>query len=166
MDEQDEVVRRGSEMLEMARRSEQRIAAARTQVQQISAGVLEKTFKGQLVPQDAGDEPASELLRRREERPTVPEPRQRARPRLVAQAQEPRTKMKQLAEVLMERRGWMTSQEAFKGCGVGDGSRTDHIESLYAELRELERSKRVLVEPVRDAKGRKLYDRLKYVAKT
>jgi type I restriction enzyme S subunit len=72
--------------------------------------------------------------------------------------------VKKLIDVLRDAGGWMNAQDAFRGCGIVDGSATELIEDVYAELRELERSKRVAVEAVRDAQGQKLYDRLKLTA--
>jgi type I restriction enzyme S subunit len=67
-------------------------------------------------------------------------------------------------DVLAEASDWVPAQEAFRRCGITDGTQTDQIETLYAELRELDKAKRLIVEPVTDAQGCKLYDRLKLVA--
>jgi type I restriction enzyme S subunit len=61
--------------------------------------------------------------------------------------------VKKLIDVLAEAGDWMTAQEAFRGCGILEGATTELVESIYVELRQLERDKQVAVEPVRDARG-------------
>jgi type I restriction enzyme S subunit len=124
--------------------------------------ILKAAFSGQLVPQDPNDEPASVLLERiraeRAERDKQPKTRK------IKANKEMTTVVSKLINVLAEAGDWVPAQEAFRRCGVADGAQTDQIEVLYAELRELDKSKRLAVEPVTDAQGRKLYDRLKLVA--
>ncbi len=62
--EQAEIVRRVEALLSLADRIEARATAARTHAQRLSPLVLAKAFRGELVPQDSSDEPASELLAR------------------------------------------------------------------------------------------------------
>jgi type I restriction enzyme S subunit len=124
--------------------------------------ILKAAFSGQLVPQDPNDEPASVLLERiRAERA---EHEKQPKTRKIKANKEMTTVVSKLIDVLAEAGDWVPAQEAFRRCGVADGAQTDQIEALYAELRELDKSKRLAVEPVTDAQGRKLYDRLKLVA--
>lgn len=62
--EQREIVRRVETLFAFANRLEARYAAARKQVEQLTPALLAKAFRGELVPQDPADEPASELLKR------------------------------------------------------------------------------------------------------
>ena len=62
--EQTEIVRRVEALFALADRIEARCAAARAQAQRLSPLVLAKAFRGELVPQDPNDEPASALLAR------------------------------------------------------------------------------------------------------
>ena len=62
--EQDEIVRRIESLFAWADRLETRHAAARAQVDRLTPSLLAKAFRGELVPQDSADEPASELLKR------------------------------------------------------------------------------------------------------
>jgi len=62
--EQREIVRRVDALFAFADRIETRFAKARTQVDKLTPALLAKAFRGDLVPQDPDDEPASALLDR------------------------------------------------------------------------------------------------------
>jgi type I restriction enzyme S subunit len=62
--EQAEIVRRVEALFAMADRIEARLTAARAQVERLTPATLCKAFRGDLVPQDPNDEPASVLLER------------------------------------------------------------------------------------------------------
>ena len=62
--EQTEIVRRVEALFALADRIEARCTAARAQAQRLTPLVLAKAFRGELVPQDPNDEPASTLLAR------------------------------------------------------------------------------------------------------
>ncbi|UNU26226.1 restriction endonuclease subunit S [Microcoleus vaginatus] len=62
IEEQAEIVRRTEALLAYADRLEARYQAARTQVDRLTPALLTKAFRGELVPQDPNDEPASVLL--------------------------------------------------------------------------------------------------------
>ncbi|HDR9227303.1 TPA: hypothetical protein QDB19_003545 [Burkholderia vietnamiensis] len=124
--------------------------------------ILRAAFAGKLVPQDPIDEPASVLLERI--RAEAAERAKQPKTRKTKQKKEIAAVVSQLIDVLVEAGDWVPAQEAFRRCGVTDGSTTDQIEALYAELRALEKAERLVVEPVADAQGRKLYDKLKLSA--
>ena len=63
-EEQAEIVRRVKSLFAYADRLEDRYAAARAQVEKLTPATLAKAFRGELVPQDPNDEPASALLER------------------------------------------------------------------------------------------------------
>lgn len=124
--------------------------------------ILKTAFSGQLIPQDPNDEPASVLLERirieraaRQEQPRARKPKQQKEISAV---------MNKLIDVLAEAGDWVPAQEAFRRCGVADGTQTDQIEALYVELRALDKAGRLAVEAVTDKKGRKLHDRLMLLA--
>ena len=62
--EQVEIVRRVEALFALADRIQARCTAARTQAQRLTPLLLAKAFRGELVPQDPTDEPASALLAR------------------------------------------------------------------------------------------------------
>jgi len=64
IDEQHEIVRRVEALFKLADDIEKRYEKARAHVDRLTQSILAKAFRGELVPQDPGDEPASELLKR------------------------------------------------------------------------------------------------------
>ena len=62
--EQTEIVRRVESLFAYADRLEARHQVARAQVEKLAPATLAKAFRGELVPQDPNDEPASVLLQR------------------------------------------------------------------------------------------------------
>ncbi|MFZ1576202.1 MAG: restriction endonuclease subunit S [Chromatiaceae bacterium] len=80
LEEQQEIVRRVETLFAYADRLEARYAAARAQVEHLTPALLAKAFRGELVPQDPDDEPASVLLERiRAERAAAPAKPKRGR---------------------------------------------------------------------------------------
>ena len=63
-EEQFEIVRRVETMFAFANRLEARLQTAQTATERLTPALLAKAFRGELVPQDPNDEPASELLKR------------------------------------------------------------------------------------------------------
>lgn len=64
LEEQTEIIRRVEALFAYADRLEARYAAVRAKVDKLTPAVLAKAFRGELVPQDPDDEPASVLLER------------------------------------------------------------------------------------------------------
>lgn len=62
--EQTEIVRRVETLFAFADRLEARLQSAQTAAERLTPALLAKAFRGELVPQDPNDEPATELLRR------------------------------------------------------------------------------------------------------
>ncbi|MEN3113312.1 restriction endonuclease subunit S [Uliginosibacterium paludis] len=64
LEEQHEIVRRVETLFAFADRLEARLTTARKQAEQLTPALLARAFRGELVPQDPNDEPATELLKR------------------------------------------------------------------------------------------------------
>ena len=62
--EQREIVRRVEGLFTLAEQIEARYAKAKAHVEKLTQSILAKAFRGELVPQDPNDEPASVLLER------------------------------------------------------------------------------------------------------
>ncbi len=116
--------------------------------------ILKDAFAGKLVEQVPNDEPASLLLERineeREEQMKQVKPK-----RVKKKISEAEKLMETLREVLMAEDDWIDAQEAFRRCGVSDGTDSERIEELYAELRRLDK------ENILDTKRVGEYDQLK-----
>jgi type I restriction enzyme S subunit len=167
LDEQDEIVRRCSALFDLADALERRVGAVYRYADRITPSALAKAFRGELVQQDPNDELATDLLARiRAEASAISSPPPTLKSPTVKARGKIEVIVKKLIDVLSGSRNWMNAQDAFNECGIDDGSDTPLIESVYAELRELERAGLVVVEPVRDRKGRKIHDRLKLASRS
>ena len=62
--EQQEIVRRVKALFALADQIEERYAKAKAHVEKLTQAILAKAFRGELVPQDPNDQPASVLLER------------------------------------------------------------------------------------------------------
>lgn len=72
-EEQTEIVRRVEQLFAFADQLEARIKASQARIDRLTQSILAKAFRGELVPQDPNDEPASVLLERiKAERATAP----------------------------------------------------------------------------------------------
>lgn len=63
-EEQTEIVRRIEQLFAFVDQLEAKVASAKNRVDHLTQSILAKAFRGELVPQDPNDEPASKLLER------------------------------------------------------------------------------------------------------
>jgi type I restriction enzyme S subunit len=64
MEEQAEIVRRVGQLFAFTDQLEALISVARARIERLPQSILAKAFRGELVPQEPNDEPASALLER------------------------------------------------------------------------------------------------------
>ena len=64
LQEQTEIVRRVEQLFAFADQLEAKVASAKSRIDHLTQSLLAKAFRGELVPQDPNDEPASVLLER------------------------------------------------------------------------------------------------------
>jgi type I restriction enzyme S subunit len=87
-EEQEEIVDRVESLYSLADQLEARLTAARKVVDRLTPALLAKAFRGELVPQDPTDEPASVLLERiraaRQAEAGAGKPSRRGRPKAAA----------------------------------------------------------------------------------
>ena len=159
-EEQREILVLLNTQMEALEHQEKAVELGLKQAEAQRKNILKAAFSGQLVPQDPKDEPASVLLERiraeREERAKQPKLR-----KAKVSKQEGQILMKKLIEVLAEAGDWITAEEAFRRCGVTYGTKTERIEELYAELRELDKATPKRLEVEREGNS----DKLKLIAK-
>ncbi|MEW6462291.1 MAG: restriction endonuclease subunit S [Pseudomonadota bacterium] len=62
--EQTEIIRRVEQLFAFADQLETKVASAKSRIDHLTQSILAKAFRGELVPQDPSDEPASVLLER------------------------------------------------------------------------------------------------------
>jgi type I restriction enzyme, S subunit len=135
--EQEEIVSRLDLVMNAIAAQELAMQQAKERAEAQRRNVVETAVTGRLVPQSDSDEPAIALLERiqanlalRATRQVVPNTRR------LKNAKET-SSMKRIYDVLEEAGDWLSAQEAFRRCGVVDGSDIDRIEGIYAELRVL-----------------------------
>lgn len=145
-----EALRRIDQFVEAAR-------AAAAQVEGLERKILRHGFSGKLTLPEPGDGSAADLLAR-------VRPPERARAAVASKSVKSairRDVSMTVEKVLREAGGWLPAQEVFRRCGVGTGAETEAIELLFGELRLLDQAKKLLSEPMFDAQGRKVADRLR-----
>lgn len=88
IEEQHEIIRCAQDLFALAVQLEARLNAARKVVDRLTPALLAKAFRGELVPQDPSDEPASVLLERiraaRQAEAGAGKPSRRGRPKAAA----------------------------------------------------------------------------------
>lgn len=79
LEEQKEIVRRVESLFTMADTAEKQYLDAKAKTNRLTQSILAKAFRGELLPQDENDEPASELLARIKETIELQKPRKKAK---------------------------------------------------------------------------------------
>lgn len=91
--EQHEIVHRVETFFAFADQLETHCIAGHEQIDQLIPSLLDKAFRGELVPQDPNDEPASELLKRiKEQKKNQPEQKRKSRTNTIKNERHMNTK--------------------------------------------------------------------------
>ena len=136
--EQAEIVQLLDTRLDAAARLEAEIDAALTRADALRQSILKKAFSGQLVPQDADDEPASVLLERIKVEKAERE-RDVKRDRKLVPTLPPKTRrptLTDLIEVLEKQKTWISASKAAQELNISDGASSDDVEAFYRQLKE------------------------------
>ncbi|TDB48388.1 restriction endonuclease subunit S [Photorhabdus khanii] len=108
--------------------------------------ILKEAFSGKLVPQNDNDEPTSELLKKIQQERSIQQAKPKEKRKTTTKKKV--TIMDTLLDVLESESNWLDAQEAFRRCGIANGTNTDKIEEIYAELRRLDKQNRLEIQRV------------------
>jgi type I restriction enzyme S subunit len=132
--EQQRLVAKIEEFFSLAYKAEAAVKKAREKVQKIEQSVLAKAFRGELVPQDPSDEPASILLQRIKVDTEKMQIRARKRKRKIrppTKVQQTRTKPPRSIRAFLKEMGQATVEQAFHASGL---SMSDFWDELKKEI--------------------------------
>ncbi|ESQ85333.1 hypothetical protein AEAC466_04645 [Asticcacaulis sp. AC466] len=137
-DEAVEIVRRIEIAFAWLDRVSDEHAAVSRQLPLLDSSILQSAFRGELVPQNPHDEPASSMLERIEAEKEAKQIREKTARKIVSRSKKPTKKgatMADLIEVLKSKAGWVSASNAAQALGIGDGATSDAVEAFYNELR-------------------------------
>jgi type I restriction enzyme S subunit len=160
-EEQKIIINKIEDLMKLADQIEEKYSLAMENVEKITQSVLAKAFRGELVPQDPNDEPASVLLERikEEKEAAAPKPKTTHKKKKNVTVEVPSTKMEikaYPAEVTithnlrgtLEKQGDMSPEELLRASKYT----VDTIDEFYSELKEAINEQ--LVEEVKDDKSK------------
>ncbi|TIL84349.1 MAG: hypothetical protein E5Y73_33880 [Mesorhizobium sp.] len=160
LQEQNEIVRRIDSAFAGIDRLAAEASRALDLVGKLDEAILANAIRGELVPQDENDEPASALLEKiKHARTSQSAQRKMKAPRSQIKVT---TMARTIFETLSQAKDWLSAQELFERCGVRDGSSTEDVEDLYRQLLVLERQEQVEIEAMLNSStGAKQGDRVR-----
>ncbi|MCH2013331.1 restriction endonuclease subunit S [Acinetobacter baumannii] len=165
--EQEQIISQVEKLFVFAENIERKVSATLERINNLSKSILNKAFSGELTVEwreanlnlISEDKSAQVLLNKIKNKREILKSQPRVR--TIRQKEKNTGMTNKLLNVLEEANDWVAAQEAFRLCGVIDGTKTERIEEIYSEIRELDKVGRLQVDTVYDEQGRKLYDRLK-----
>ncbi len=137
-EQQAEIVRRIEIAFAWLDRVSDEYTAASNQLPRLDASILQTAFRGELVPQNINDEPASILIERIKKESEARKEKTSSGRKVVARPHKPikrGAKMANLIEVMKSKGGWVSASNAAQALGIGDGATSDAVEEFYNELR-------------------------------
>lgn len=149
IEEQHEIVRRVELLFAYADRLGTRYRAARGHVEHLMPALLAKAFRGELVPQDPNDEPASVLLERiRVERlASIETPREKrgSKPKMKKKDRNKQATAEQIdiAEVLQTAERELSSDELLIAAGYPGDADSESIEEFLVAVRDALKNKKI-----------------------
>ncbi len=141
IDEQHEIVRRVEKLFDLADRIEAHYQAAQAQIDHLTPALLSKAFRGELVPQDPNDEPASVLLERiRRTRANAATQTKKTSQRSDMQKKNPNPKKSsnpiQVVQTLREAGRELSGDALFVAAGYPSDADPDLIEAFFVDIRQ------------------------------
>lgn len=135
--EQKEIVSQVEYLFSLADTLEDKIEAANKRVNKLTQSILNKAFKGELVPQDPNDEPAEELLKRikdeqKKEKPTKTKKK-------VFGKKDPSTK--DLLQILRNKNKAITAGDLLSLSSYENN--VDEIDEFYTQLQKLKSEEKI-----------------------
>jgi type I restriction enzyme S subunit len=160
IEEQKEIVRRVESLFALADTVEKQYLDAKKRTDRLTQSLLAKAFRGELVPQDADDEPAEELLKRikaEREQSSASKPKRKPSTRKQPSTKKTKAKKMKLADapanylfdLLTDLGGEAHAEVLWKKSKLG-------IDDFYAKLKQEVRAKRIADNGSRDPGQRKL----------
>ena len=144
LNEQTEIVRRVECMFAFADRLEARFTVSRAKVEKLTLAILAKAFRGELVPQDPNDEPASELI----ERISVGRAVKSISLKQVKNKRKEGVSMKPINvipifEALLLAKNPLSAQELLVAAGYPTDAETEIVERFFLDVRKELEEKRI-----------------------
>jgi type I restriction enzyme, S subunit len=143
--EQQPIVAEVERSLSVIEELETAVEANLTRAERLRQSILQQAFSGQLVQEDPNAGPVSVLLEPVRVESVLGESTNTPDQREPSMKEVEET-MTNLIEALKNDTNWISAQEVFRLCGVGDGTETDAIERIYQELRDYIDSARIVVD--------------------
>jgi type I restriction enzyme S subunit len=137
-EQQIEIVRRIETALAWLDRVSDEYTAASKRLPQLDASILQAAFRGELIPQNPHDEPASMLLERIEAEKEAKQVKTKTERKVAVGSQKPMkrgARMANLIEVLKAKGDWVSASKAAQALGIGNGATSDAVEGFYNEMR-------------------------------
>lgn len=137
-DEAVEIARRIETAFAWLNRVSEEHAAGSRRLPLLDASILQAAFRGELIPQNPHDEPASRLLEKIEAEKETKPAKMKAERKAASRSKKPTKRgatMAELIEVLKSKADWVSASNVAHALGIGDGATSDAVEEFYNELR-------------------------------
>jgi type I restriction enzyme S subunit len=150
-EEQQHIISRVRELLSLADQIEEKYRQAMESVDKITQSILVKAFRGELVPQDPNEEPASILLERIKAEKELQElaPKQRRR-KITKKNQEIKEMILSIIETLEKEKKPLSAQALLQKSGYPVDSDPEKIEEFFLDIKKSLHAGTIIRERVKD----------------